>query len=297
MDDVDYRLIAIDLDGTLLSPTGHVTPRTRAAVHHAVEAGILVCFATGRSWRESRRILDEVGHLHHAVFVTGALVIDTKESITLHRRMMGAELAREAVKFFEKRGQVVLALQDSQQAGVDYLVSGGGDLNPETRKWLKMTETIVQRRVDLATAGHEHTLRVSIVADGNDVHKCHLELQEEFGGRAVCQMLVVPSSGMRVLEVFEPTVNKWDGVLEVARRHGIEPQQIVAVGDDVNDLPMIRQAGLGVAMGNAPEHVRGAAKRVIGHNAQDGLAALIEELVARHKERHAGVFIVPAVVV
>jgi hydroxymethylpyrimidine pyrophosphatase-like HAD family hydrolase len=83
---------------------------------------------------------------------------------------------------------------------------------------------------------------------------------------------------MRVLEVFDPAVNKWQGVLHVAGRHGILPGAIVAVGDDVNDLAMIRAAALGVAMGNAPEHVRAQAKRVIGNNGQDGLAAFLEEI-------------------
>jgi hypothetical protein len=77
-------------------------------------------------------------------------------------------------------------------------------------------------------------------------------------------------------------VNKWEGILHVARRHEILPQQIIAIGDDVNDLPMLKQAGLGVAMGNAKADVKAAAKRVIRSNAQEGLAEFLEELVRQH---------------
>jgi hydroxymethylpyrimidine pyrophosphatase-like HAD family hydrolase len=91
----------------------------------------------------------------------------------------------------------------------------------------------------------------------------------------------VPAYAVEVLEVFDPAVNKWEGILHVARRHGIEAEQIIAVGDDVNDIPMLRNAGLGVAMGNARPEALAVAKRVIGPNTEDGLAVFLEELVER----------------
>ena len=84
------------------------------------------------------------------------------------------------------------------------------------------------------------------------------------------------------MEVFDPAVNKWEGLLQVARTYGIKPAQIVAIGDDVNDLTMIANAGLGVAMGNAKPEVLAIAKRVIKRNDEDGLAEFLEELVASH---------------
>ena len=82
---------------------------------------------------------------------------------------------------------------------------------------------------------------------------------------------------------FDPAVNKWEGILHLARRHEIPPEAIVAIGDDVNDLPMIRNAGLGVAMGNARPDVKSAAARVIGTNEEEGLAAFLNELIDRHQ--------------
>ena len=85
-----------------------------------------------------------------------------------------------------------------------------------------------------------------------------------------------------MLEIFDPAVNKWQGILKVAERHGVEPGAIIAIGDDVNDLPMLTQAGLGVAMGNARPEIQAAAKKVIKSNQEDGLAQFLEELVAQH---------------
>jgi hydroxymethylpyrimidine pyrophosphatase-like HAD family hydrolase len=78
-------------------------------------------------------------------------------------------------------------------------------------------------------------------------------------------------------------VNKWQGILHVAGHHGIRPEEIIAIGDDVNDVPMLRNAGLGVAMGNARPEIQAVAKRVIGTNADEGLAKFLEELVEGRK--------------
>jgi 5-amino-6-(5-phospho-D-ribitylamino)uracil phosphatase len=272
-------MIAIDLDGTLLSPTGQVTARTRAAVHRALQAGLLVCFATGRNFTESLGVLESVGHYDSAVFVGGAMVIDTHKRVTLHRTLMDAPLARQLCEFFESRGHAVLALQDTGRAGVDYLISKQIAPNDATRKWLDVTSAAVHWTNDLAHHPHQHTIRLGIVCPGDAMRKVHRELLEMFGSRVVSHILVVPAYGVEVLECFDPAVNKWEGVQHIARRYGVDRSEIIAIGDDVNDIPMIKNAGLGVAMGNALSAVQAAAAKIIGSNRDDGLAAFLEELV------------------
>lgn len=277
-----YRMIAIDLDGTLLSPDGKVTDRCKAAVHAALKAGLLVCFATGRNWTESRTVLEAVEHFDTAVFVGGAMVIDTRKDVTLHRTMMQPQLAAEVCRVLEESGHAVLALQDTGTAGVDYLITADVDLNDATSHWMSVTAAKVHRIASLADYPHPHTIRVGIVADPADVEREQAALSERFGERIVMQAIRVPQAGVDVLEIFDPAVNKWEGIQHVARAHGIAPEQIVAIGDDLNDLPMIAQAGLGVAMGNARPEVLALAKKVIGHNRDEGLAQFLEELVAEH---------------
>ncbi|MGE5608227.1 MAG: Cof-type HAD-IIB family hydrolase [Bacillota bacterium] len=278
-----YRMIAIDLDGTLLSPDGTVSARNKAAIHRALKAGLLICFATGRNWTESQTVLDAVAHYDTAVFVGGAMVVDTKNRKTLHRTAMQPELAREVCKVLEGLGQAALALQDTVRVGVDYLATAGVELNEATRNWMEVTTATVRLVPRLAEYAHPHTIRVGIVAAKDEVKKVRQVLKEHFGDRILCQVLYVPAYAVEVLEVFDPAVNKWEGVLHVARSHDIRPEQIIAIGDDVNDLPMIAKAGLGVAMGNGKPEVLAAAKRVIGTNQEDGLAKFLDELVARRE--------------
>jgi Cof subfamily protein (haloacid dehalogenase superfamily) len=278
-------MIAIDLDGTLLSPRNEVTQRTKDAVHKALKAGLLVCFATGRNWTESRTVVDAVEHYASAVFAGGAMVVDTERDVTLHRMMMDPGLAAELCDHLEAQGHAVLALQDTEAAGVDYLVTGEAELNEATRQWMAITDAKVRTVPRLGDFGHAHTVRVGIVAAPEQVRESTRSLDEAFAGRIVHQSLYVPAYGVEVLEVFDPAVNKWQGILHVARHHGIDPAEIIAVGDDVNDIPMLKGAGLGVAMGNAKPEIQKLARRVIGSNADDGLARFLEELVEQHRVR------------
>jgi Cof subfamily protein (haloacid dehalogenase superfamily) len=278
-----YKMIAIDLDGTLLSPAGEVTKRTRDAVHKALAAGMLVCFATGRNWTESRTVIEAVEHYASAVFAGGAMVVDTERDVTLHRMMMDPALAVELCRCFEADGHAVLALQDTVAAGVDYLVTGEAALNEATTMWMGITHAKVRRVPRLGEYDHRHTIRVGIVASREEVQRSTRRLDETFGDRIVHQSLYVPTYGVEVLEVFDPAVNKWQGILHVARHHGIEPAEIIAIGDDVNDIPMLTSAGLGVAMGNARPEIKALAKKVIGANTEEGLARFLEELVEQHK--------------
>ena len=104
-----YRMIVLDLDGTLLSPAGEVTPATKSAVRRALDAGLLVCFATGRNWTESREILDTLEHYPTAVFAGGAVVMDTHHEVTLHRTLVAPDLAREICSLLEHEGHAALA--------------------------------------------------------------------------------------------------------------------------------------------------------------------------------------------
>ncbi len=278
-----FRMIAIDFDGTLLCGKGTVTPRTRAAVHSALSAGMLICFATGRSWTECKAVVEAVDHYGAAVVGGGSMVVDTRDQRTLHRWLMPPELARQVCEFFEKKGQAALALQDKNGAGVDYLTSGKIELSASSVRWISITGTRHDRVPQLSAHPHEHTLRVSVVAPADVASQLVLELTETFGDRIFFHCINVMSEAMAVIEVFDRAVNKWEGVLRVAAEHGIEPQEIIAIGDDMNDLPMIQNAGLGVAMGNAPPQVRAAAKRVIGSNREEGLAQFLEELVGVEK--------------
>lgn len=277
-----FRLLAIDMDGTLLGPDSRVSSRTRAAVHAALDAGLAITFATGRNWTESRTVLADVGYEGPCVFVGGASVIDTSNGQTLLCQRMTASLARELCGRFEADGHAACALQDTASAGVDYLISAEYAMSEALTRWLAVTAATYRRVAPGTLPRHDHadTVRVGIVASPQVVDAMQVSLDQQYGNAIVRHAIHVPAYGVDVLEVFDPGVSKWRGVRCVAERLGIAGDAVIAVGDDVNDVPMLRSAGLGVAMGNARPAARAAADLVIGANAEDGLAEFIESLIA-----------------
>jgi Cof subfamily protein (haloacid dehalogenase superfamily) len=277
-----YKMIAIDLDGTLLDAAGNVSDRSKQAVRMALDAGLLVCFATGRNWTESKPVLDAVAHYDCAVFVGGAMIVDTKNEVVLHRMLMDPALAREVSRFLEARGQCVLAMQDTSVAGFDYVVSGDIPMEASTQFWMEFSGSAVHTVPRMADYDHSNTVRVGFVALPPVAESVSRELDSLFGQRIVWHNIHAVKQGVSVVEVFDPAVNKWQGILHVAARHGVTRDEIIAIGDDMNDLPMLREAGLGVAMGNGRPEAKAVAKRVIGSNRDDGLAVFLEELVSHH---------------
>ena len=149
---------------------------------------------------------------------------------------------------------------------------------PRPASWLKATGASAQITAGLSDHPHEHTIRVGIVASTDVAQSIHAELERVFGERIMSHCFL--GGTVSVVEVFDPSVSKWQGILHVAARHHIKPEEIVAIGDGINDMAMVKNAGLGVAMGNAHPDLMKCAAKVIGPNAEDGLAQFLEELLA-----------------
>ena len=277
-----YRLIAIDLDGTLLNHEGKVTEASKAAVRRALEAGFRVVFATGRNYYESRHVIDEIGHYDAAVFVGGASIVDTSGGETLHRQLIEPELARELCLLLERYELPPMVLQDRELSGIDFLV-GQVPLPKVVSDWHHRHDALVRQIRTWQEVDFSHTMRVGTLGPAMAVGAAEAALQAKFAERLFSYRVMLGETGAELLEIFDPSVNKWAGIEQVAARHGIAREDIVAIGDDYNDLHMIRNAGLGAAMGNARPEVKAIADRVIGTHAEDGLAAFLDELVAQRR--------------
>lgn len=275
-----HRLLAIDLDGTLLNTRNELSPGNRAALHRAHEAGLVVCLCTGRSVTESRPVIDQIGlDLNAGVFVFGAIVADLAAGTTLVRNALSPALVDRVVGHLHERGHPILVLYDAAEAGCDYALIEGRRNREAYERWLAFTPT----RTEQMTEWRPRTcapLRVSVIEHPDHVAKTLHDLQAEFDpSRAKINSIYAPNYGLHVVECFAPEVNKWHGITQLAERLGILRPQIAAIGDDVNDIEMIAQAGLGVAMGNAIPAIRQASRLYAPTNDQDGVAWLVDKIL------------------
>ena len=275
-----YDLLAIDLDGTLLDSEHALPPENRAALLRAHEAGVKVVLCTGRAFTETRPVLEQIGlSLDAAVTVFGALVTDVATGRTLDRTAIPLDTAHALTAWFQQNDYPVLWLTDADEAGSDGYVLGGPNRHPGVDRWIDWSPCQV-REVDRLPADCAAPVRLSIIDEAGALDAVSIRLHEAFDGRLTHNVLHAPPYRLSLIEAFAPAVNKWYGIEKLCRRWNIDPGRVVAVGDDVNDVDMIRRAGLGVAVANARPAALGVADRVIDSNDACGVAKLIDELLA-----------------
>ena len=275
-----YRLLALDIDGTLVGSGPVVADAVVGAVAAARAGGLSVCLATGRSHAESVDVWRQIRlqpPFEPIVLVGGALVSEPDTGRTLYQRAIPFPVACEFADALGERGHVAMALVDAWRYGVDYLVTETGDQAVASRDWFSKMNVGVRRLARLADATERpEVLRVSAVVEPARARSVGEQLQGRFRGQLNVHSIVAPNYGVTIVEAHAAGADKMTALRYLAQGLGINTRQIVAVGDDINDLPMIRGAGLGVAMPHAPRSLLDAA----GHVAREGLAAFIGQLAA-----------------
>lgn len=281
-----YRLLAVDLDGTLVGPDQRVSPAHAAALGDAKRAGLAVCLCTGRGVGETRPVWTACalpGQADPLICVGGALVCESDTGRTLHMRPIDPGVAMEASAMLSGMGHSVIAVVDAWRQGFDYYLLEGGDSDVVWRDWFGKHDCTVRPVPSLGEVPNlPELLRLTVLVPPAAVPAADEALRTRFAGRLEPVSIFAPNYGIHVVECFGAGVTKWAGVTYVAQGLRIGAKDIVAVGDDVNDLPMITRAGLGVAMGNAVEPVRRAARHVVGRHDEDGLADFVRGLLDGH---------------
>ena len=257
------RLVATDLDGTLLHSDGTVSARTRAVLEELDDRGVPVVFTTGRPVRWMEELWDDVGGHGLAICSNGGIVYDVAR-----RRVRDASSVPRDV------GMQVADLVRAAVPGTTFAVE-------HTSGWA--SETAFPRHPDDAETRHHGTWESIYVDDVVKVLAVHPDLDpEEFWRRvdaAVGELATTTwSSTFALVEISAAGVTKATTLARVAAEMGIGPQDVVAFGDMPNDLPMLEWAGTAYAMANAHDSVRDLAARVAPGNDDDGVAVVLADL-------------------
>ncbi len=289
-----YDLIALDLDGTLLSPDGTISARNKRAIERAREAGIRVTICTGRGYVECERFLSMIGQTEPVIVAGGSILSCPETRRTIHRFAIDQSLVVRAVERLLGHGHAVLVLKDPVEAGYDYLVVHGDQnhpIDPVTEWWFREMKVKARYARSLSEDQHpEHTVRFGICGLDSTLDPICSDLTGHIGDGIHMHnfpAVVAPEhtrltgEGRRyhILEVFSKDANKWTALSWLAARHGVTTERVVAIGDEVNDEAMIVGAGLGIAMGNAVPRVKAAAKRQTLRHDEDGVAHAIERVL------------------
>jgi hypothetical protein len=261
-----YRLLVVDLDGTVRSRLHGITPGVRAAVAAARARGVRVCVATGRMWRSAEPWVRDLGADPPVILYNGGQVLDFGTGRTLYERRLPRDAARAALALARR------------------------DLEVQPHLYLR-DHVYVERPHPLTDAyAADDGLTYDIVPSLDallidDPHKLLIigarERVEAL--QAAVRTARLPVHGVQsepvYLEILPPGVSKGTALLAMLEGLDVAVGETIAVGDNWNDVEMIEAAGLGVAMGHAPEGVRARADHVCGTADEEGVRDVIERFV------------------
>jgi len=263
------RLVALDLDGTLLASRDVITPAVHLALRKALDRGVKIVLATARPPRSVRFYHRALKLDTPIISHNGALIWDEKKHRIIHHESLDHALVWRVIDFVRRRcPDLIISIEIVDKLYSDHIglvpadvLPDGCIFNPEVIAGLETFLNVPVTRVMLHG-------RPSLIAE------LMYLLQQHFGSD-----LALFNGDSRILLILAPRVNKAVALQRVASDYGVTRHEVMAIGDSINDLPMLRWAGVGVAMANAVDSVQKAVKFVVPSNQHDGVAAALQRYV------------------
>ena len=286
-------LLALDLDGTLLDSRGHISERNRLAIDNAREQGVRVALVTGRRFRDSRPLALELGLDIPLISHNGALTKHAETLQTVSVLPLPLAAAREALRIGRDAGADALLSDDHEGPGVlvyDHLHAE----NLAAHRYVAWA-----RRIHGDEEGANAVQQVSSLEDYLDHEPIHLAfsgrceamdqleqiLRDELSSTVKILGTKYLEQDFTLLDIVNPAASKGAGVAAAAAELDVDREEILAIGDNYNDLEMLLFAGTGVVMANAPPSLREiAGLHPTASNGDDGVALAIEKFILNRTE-------------
>jgi 5-amino-6-(5-phospho-D-ribitylamino)uracil phosphatase len=270
-----FSLLAIDIDGTLVNSRDELTPGTRAALARVGKAGVRVVLATGRRYSRTLHLVEPLEIDVPLITASGALVKDPSDHRTLYRAEFDRTALCRAMAIADRLGFDPVLCGDTFAEGFDFYHVRSEVASPELGEYLRLNPQSGRLWPSLVTDPPPDVFAGFVMGTREQMSALQDELTSELAGQLSTHVLRPPKYTGFMCEIAPGGVTKWSAVQRLAEGWGIPREAICAVGDDVNDIPMIRGAGLGVAMGNAVSEVKAAADRIAPTQDEDGLVHVV----------------------
>ena len=261
-----YKLIATDMDGTLLTSKDEISSETICAIKAAIDKGMIFTLSTGRPLQGVKKYIDQLGLDCPVITYNGAVIAHSKTGqILFSQDMDGAEAEKVYAKAMEKGVMFIVWSQNKLYAS---------EISDKTHFYEGITSTKAELLTDFDKVLQQGITKMLWYDDPEQLEKYICELKNEN-----FQNTTFTKSRAYFLEFFSNKVSKAVAMEKLGEYYGISSEEMIAVGDQTNDLPMIEYAGLGVAMENAVDKVKSVADYITLSNNENGVADVINKFV------------------
>ena len=267
-----YKLLVIDIDGTLLGKGGNVSTEDRKALARAGDLGIKVALSTGRAAQACLRIISELALDGYHIFFDGALVSNPERNDEVYAQPLSRTVVRQAVEFTRLNG-----ISIDFYSATHYFVERETWSSGVHSKFFSIQPTI---RGFTNLWEQERIIKGGMVATSPQEAAKVRGFYLEFNSSLHFSWVTTPAyPGVDFINIVAPGVSKGEALKALASHLGIPLTEIIAIGDGANDIPTFSSAGLGIAMGNAPDEVKAVADYITLDVEHGGLAEAIKKFL------------------
>lgn len=291
-----YKLIAIDLDGTLLNSKGEVSERNRLAINQAIVQGVEVVLCSGRVRGSIENIAADVGANNYIISGNGAEIYDVNNKTVIYRKFISKERTLEIAKFCEENSifysvhaeNTIIA--SSLKHNILVHNSENNKKPIEKRTNINITENIYEY---LKNSEYDSFSKITICDATEAIFRGIVEKLRKIKDIEVLDVAHMSNKTIEIqgethnlqyyyTETTAKNVNKWNAIEKLIEKLNIKKEEVVTIGDNVNDKEMLENAGLGIAMGNSAPYIKEIADVVVSDNNNDGVAeAIIHHCLAK----------------
>lgn len=273
MEENMYQMVVTDLDGTLLNSKKQISDRNETAIRNLQRKGVMVAAATGRLDVMTKPYLNQLKVIDVVIGCDGAVIRDVSTGTRISGIPLAESICLQAFEVLKHRGLPYYVFSEDELVGDDpeneRLV-----IHRKFNRRLDAEDRIPIRIVKDLEEYVKHTQVYKIVAS----HEDKRFLDDAANELNIIEGLSAVRSGPRVLALKAKGISKASALKQLVNEWGIPLEKVAAFGDEVNDIDMLKAAGLGIAMGNADPEVKRYADCVTLSNDEDGVAVKIEEL-------------------
>jgi hypothetical protein len=272
------KLLALDIDGTLLTPRGELTPRNSAAINRARQHGVLVVLVTGRRFNSARELVQRLELDIPLVSHNGALTknIETLETLDFHPLDTG--IARAIIGVGREFGADMICCDDPQGLGT-MVIEGVSPDNKSLHRYMEKYRDSVVEVPDLLEYVDHAPIQMMFSGRCDPMEEFAENLKAAMGEQIQLFKTRYRSADLTILDALSDKASKGASLETVAQKHGIAREEVMAIGDNHNDLTMLRYASLGVVMANAEDELKEMGFEMTSSNEEDGVAEAIEKYI------------------
>ena len=274
-----YKLICVDMDGTLLNSKHKISEISQSTLRKARDMGIHVVISTGRTYVDAAAYSDLIGLNSPIIACTGAIIKEKHDDNVIHKSVIEEELCKHLLKIFEKHNvkpifnsvHKIYCGDLKLKIGIEYLKIRGFMNKNVKLDYIKNEE----KWVDIFKQEKDNIIKCEIINTNKEkIHNLRKELENVSG-------IEITSSSNHNIEITKKGASKGKAIEILANYYNIKKEEIIAIGDSDNDMSAIEFAGMGVAMGNANEKLKKKSNFVTDSNDNDGVAKVIEKLILK----------------